>query len=463
MTKIVVIIFSFFFTFKIKKMVKINMISRSDLLWTKDRSGEVPKVNRNYDTKYNPMAKQVEFTRAIRAAKLDRMFAKPFFGALGGHRDTIQSIDVDYTSLSTVVSGSIDGGMIVWDVYTKRPKFIVDAHRHSIDGLSVSPDGVACFSASRDKVVKMWDLDFTSGDYRAEPLTEYLGEFPFSSIDHHRQKPQFATSSDVVSIWDINRTQPIQRFSWGDDTVSSCRFNKVEPNLVACCMSDRGVFIYDTRTQAAHSKIIMEMCCTSLAWNPMDPNAFVTGSDDRNCYLFDMRVPGRPKNVFQGHVGGVTSVDFCPTGKKFAAGSLDFTIRIWDIHQTAKSNSIEMFHTKRMAKVFSLKWSPDSSFLYSGSEDAILRIWKADASKPIRPLRGPERNTFNYMRSLKDKYSEFVEVKRIVKQRNTPKAIRSIQRRSQKAERRELLKELARRRSDDIKPLAKRKVYQYLK
>ncbi|KAH9601579.1 Sof1-like protein [Trypanosoma melophagium] len=444
-------------------MVKVNTISRSDLEWTKDRNGEVPRVNRNFDSKYNPMAKQVEFTRAIRAAKLDRMFAKPFLGALSGHQDTIQSIAVDYTSLSTVISGAIDGGMIVWDVFTKRPKRIIDAHRHSIDGITVSPDGVACFSASRDKVIKMWDLDFSSEESNNEPLTEYLGEFPFSSIDHHFQKPLFVTSSDVIHLWDVNRTLPLQRFSWGDDTVSCCSFNKVETNLVACCMSDRGVFIYDTRSQAAHSKVILEMCCTSLSWNPMDPNTFVTGSDDRNCYLFDMRLLGRPKSVFQGHISGITSVDFAPTGKMFVAGSLDSTIRMWDIHQTTKSNSIEMYHTKRMAKVFSVKWSPDNNYIYSGSEDAILRVWKSDASKPIRPLRGPERNSFNYMRSLKDKYSGFVEVKRIVNQRHTPKAISRAQRRSKKAEKREVIKEASRRKSDDIKPLAKRKVYQSLK
>ncbi|KAG8343966.1 putative WD40 repeat protein [Trypanosoma vivax] len=409
------------------------------------------------------MAKQVEFTRAIRAAKLDRMFAKPFVCALSGHQDTIQSIAVDFTSLSTVVSGAVDGGMIIWDAFSKRPKAIIDAHRHSIDGLVISPDGVACFSASRDKVVKMWDLDISSEDVRMEPLAEYLGEFPFSSIDHHYQKSQFVTSSDVVSIWDVNRTQPIQQFSWGDDTVSCCRYNKVETNLVACCMADRGVFIYDTRTQAAHSKIIMEMCSTCLAWNPMDPNTFVTGSDDRNCYMFDMRVPGRPKSVFQGHINGVTSVDFCPTGRKFVAGSLDFTIRMWDIHQTTKSNSVDMFHTKRMAKVFSVKWSLDSRFLYSGSEDAILRVWKADSSRPIRPLRGPEKNTFNYMRSLKDKYSNFVEVKRICNQRNTPKFISKTQQRIRRAGKRELMKEASRKRSDDIKSLARRRVYQYLK
>ncbi|CCW68900.1 unnamed protein product [Phytomonas sp. Hart1] len=443
-------------------MVKIKTISRSELEWTKDRSTEVPKANRNYDPKFNPMAKQVEFTRAVRAAKLDRMFAKPFVAALQGHQDTIRSIATDYTNLSTTATGSIDGELIIWDMLTKKSRAVINAHRHSIEGTVISPDGVACFTASRDKVVKMWDLDLGSSEEAAEPVAEYLGDFPFSSIDHHFHKPLFCTSSDTISIWDINRTQPIQRFSWGDDTISCCQFNKVETNLVACCMSDRGVIIYDTRSESAHSKILLEMCSTSLSWSPMDPNVFVTGSDDRNCYLFDIRVPGRPRNVFQGHIQPVSSVDFSPAGNMFAAGSQDYTIRIWDINQIVKSDSLEMFHTKRMARVSCVKWSPDNNYIFSGSEDAVLRVWKSDASKPIRPLRGPEKHTFNYMRTLKNRYRNFIEVKRITNQRNAPKAVLRASKRLKKAGKRELLKEMSRRKTENIKPLAKRKVYDYI-
>ena len=447
-------------------MVKVNAISRSNLEWTKDRAGEVPRAHRNYDSKFSPMAKQVEFTRAVRSAKLDRMFAKPFVAAMSGHRDTIQSIAADLTNLSTLVSGAMDGGLVVWDTFTRKPKITIDAHRHAIDGVTMSPDGVACFSASRDKVVRMWDMDFSAAiveEKAPQPIAEYLGEFPFSSIDHHYRNTQFVTSSEHVLLWDVNRTKPIQKFEWGDDTVAHCRFNKVETDLVACCMADRGVAIYDTRTKSGHSKVILEMCCTSVSWSPMDPNTFVAGCDDWNCYLFDMRVPGRPRNVFQGHIHPVTSVDFSPTGTHFVAGSQDSTVRIWDIKQTTKSNSQEMFHTKRMAKVFSVKWSLDNNYVFSGSEDAILRVWKADASKPIRPLRGAEKNQFNYMRALRDKYKGFDEVRRITNQRNTPKFIRNTSRRKNKIQIRDAIKEMSRTKTDNLKPLAKRKVVQSLK
>ncbi|EPY35617.1 WD repeat and SOF domain-containing protein 1 [Strigomonas culicis] len=407
------------------------------------------------------MAKQVEFTRAVKAAKLDRMFAKPFVASLAGHQDTIQCIATDNTSLSTVVTGAVDGGLVIWDVMTKRAKVQIDAHRHSIDGVTISPDGVACFSASRDKVVKMWDLDVGT-DKTPEPVAEYLGDFPFSSIDHHYHKSNFVTASDIVSVWDVNRTQPLQKFSWGDETVTCCRYNKVETDLVACCMADRGVFLYDTRTQSAHSKIVLEMRSTSVCWNPMDPNVFVTGCDDRNCYLFDIRLPGRPRNVFQGHIKSVASVDFAPTGYKFAAGSQDCTVRMWDINQNTKSESQEMYHTKRMSRVLAVKWSPDNSYIYSGSEDCNLRIWKADASKPVRPFRGPEKHNFDYMRKLKDKYSNFTEVKRITKQRNTPKHLKKQSQRMKKAGKRDLVKEMTRKRSENVAPLTKRKTYEYV-
>lgn len=443
-------------------MVRVQPISRSNLEWTKDRAGEVPRAHRNFDPTMNSMAKETEYTRAVRAAKLDRMFAKPFVSALSGHSDTVQSIATDPSNVSVLVTGAADGGMAVWDVMRKRPKCIVPAHRNAVDGVVVSPDGVACFSASRDKTVRMWDMDVPV-DEEVTPVAEYLGESPFTSVDHHLKKPQFVTSGNIVEVWDVNRTKPLQKFEWGDDTVRMCRFNRVEVDLVACCMMDRGVAVYDTRTKSGHSKVILELNCTSVSWSPIDPNHFVAGCDDWNAYLFDMRMPGRPKSVFQGHISAITSIDFSPTGTHFVAGSTDNTVRIWSLKQHTKSDSEDMYHTKRMAKVFSVKWSLDNNYIFSGSEDAIVRVWKSQASVPIRPMRGAEKNQFEYMRTLKDKYSQFIEVKRIANQRNAPKVIKKTRLKAKKLQMREAVKEMSRNKSNKMKPLARRKVVQSLK
>ena len=439
-------------------MVKVKVISRSTVEWTKDRTGELPRANRAYDPQQQPMAQQVEHARAVRAAKLDRMFAKPFIGAMAGHRDTIDALAVDPTSLTSLASGSADGTIFHWNPVTRKPnREFADAHRGAVTGLVVTPDGVAMLSCSRDKTVKLWDPQ------AADSLSTYLAESALTGIDHHWTETKFATSGHVVEVWDVNRTRPIQQFEWGDETVTCVKYNKVETSLIACASLDRGVTIFDSRTRSGHSKIIQEVGVTSIAWNPMDPNVFVAGSDDWSCYLFDIRVTGRARNVFQGFVHPVASVDFAPTGRQFCAGSMDNTIRVWGLDQTTKTTSTEVFHTKRMAKVTAVRWSLCNTFIYSGSEDANVRVWKADSSKPLRALRGPEQGQFDYMRSLAERHAHTPDVHKVLRARKTPKAVRKLQLLRKSMQTREAVKEMSRKRTTEIKPLVKKKAIQVLK
>lgn len=59
----------------------------------------------------HPFAKARERTRALNAAKMDRLFAKPFVDALEGHVDAVEVICRKPGSLTEIASGSWDGGM----------------------------------------------------------------------------------------------------------------------------------------------------------------------------------------------------------------------------------------------------------------------------------------------------------------------------------------------------------------
>lgn len=449
----------------LRSMVKVNVISRSKLEWTKDRAGEVPRAHRSYDDKQaTALAKQTEYARAVRAAKLDRMFAKPFLGAMGGHNDTVEAMALDSTNVAVLATGAADGEVIMWNAMTKKARRTIAAHRNAIGGLCFTPDGVGLLTASRDRVVKLWETAFADdGTPDAAPLAEYLGDSPFSAVDHNWHDATFATAGHELQLWDVNRTRPIQQFTWGDDTLTSVRFNKTETHLAAVCGMDRGVCVYDTRAKTGHSKLIVAMTCNSVAWNPMDPNMFVAACDDWNCYMFDLRITARPRGIYQGPLKAVTSVDFSPTGRTFCAGAADQTVRWWNVDQTVKSDSAEMYHTKRMARVQAVRWSLDNNFIFSGSEDAVVRVWKADASAPIRGFRGSEKSQFNYMRSLKERYRNLPEVRRISNQRNTPKAIKQLRQQKRSTATREMVKEMSRRKTTDIKPLARKKTVQALK
>jgi WD repeat and SOF domain-containing protein 1 len=60
----------------------------------------------------HPFARARERTRALNAAKIDRIFAKPFVDALEGHTDAVECLARKPGSLTTVASGSWDGGTL---------------------------------------------------------------------------------------------------------------------------------------------------------------------------------------------------------------------------------------------------------------------------------------------------------------------------------------------------------------
>lgn len=97
-------------------------------------------------------------------------------------------------------------------------------------------------------------------------------------------------------------------------------------------------------------------------------------------YTFDTRRLKNPIKIHSDHVSAVMDVDYSPTGREFVSAGYDKTIRIFEAH---KSHSREIYHTKRMQRVTCVGWSLDNKFIYSGSDEMNIRLWKARASEKL--------------------------------------------------------------------------------
>eukprot|EP01063_Lacrimia_lanifica_P019235 TRINITY_DN2633_c0_g1_i1.p1 TRINITY_DN2633_c0_g1~~TRINITY_DN2633_c0_g1_i1.p1 ORF type:complete len:451 (+),score=179.54 TRINITY_DN2633_c0_g1_i1:81-1433(+) len=411
-------------------MVKFKALSRSTKAHTRDVASDVGHVHRNFDPKLHPMERQVEYTRALQAAKVNRMFAKPFIAAMEGHMDGVNTLAKDPTNLSLVLSGDYSGEIRMWNISKRELCHTVKAHRGFVTGLVVAPDGAAYFSSSKDKTVRMWDMDGTSQqDEHGEPrpLAEYLGDRPFTSVDHHWNKGQLCTAGSDLEVWDVTRQRPISTFNWGIDQITTAKYNRVETDLILCAMSDRAVCIYDTRVEQATQKSVLTMKTNAVCWNPMEPMTFLCANEDHNVYQFDARKMDKAQLVFVSHVSAVLDVDYAPTGKEMVTASFDHTVRLWKTDM-CDGSSRDLYHTKRMRRPRAAKWSLDNNFVVTGSDDMNVRLWKSNASQPLKHLFLRERNKIEYSNKLRERFGEFEEIKRINNQRLVPKHIKNAQR-----------------------------------
>ena len=89
------------------------MLQHAPSAHTPARPGDPTPTSRNLDPLMHPFARARERTRAVNAAKIERIFAKPFVAALGGHGEAVETMARRPESLNIVASGSWDGGMYV--------------------------------------------------------------------------------------------------------------------------------------------------------------------------------------------------------------------------------------------------------------------------------------------------------------------------------------------------------------
>jgi WD repeat and SOF domain-containing protein 1 len=311
----------------------------------------------------------------------------------------------------------------VWDLTSRAEVWQMKAHDNMVRGLCWNRDR-QLLSCATDRTIKLWD-PYTQEKSRT-PVAEWLGREAYTAVTHHRTHSSFAASSSSgIHVYDTTRptSAASTKLAWPNavDTITNVSFNQTETSILASCASDRSVVLYDLRTASPLSKATLTLACNAIAWNPMEAFNFAAASEDHNIYIFDMRKMDRALNVLRDHVAAVMDVHFSPTGEELVSASYDRSIRLWKRDQ---GHSRDIYHTKRMQRVFSCAWTPDNNFVLSGSDDGNIRLWRAVASARQGVKSFAHRQKLEYDEALKNRYKHMPEIKRITRHRHIPKNVK---------------------------------------
>jgi WD40 repeat protein len=120
---------------------------------------------------------------------------------------------------------------------------------------------------------------------------------------------------------------------------------------------------------------------TAVAVTP-DGGRVVSGSLDNTLRVWDLE-SGETLRTLQGQTSSVTAVALTPDGGRVVSGSWDNTLRVWDLESGETLRTLQG-HT---GPVHAVAVTPDGRVV-SGSWDRTLRLWDLQRGKEIATFTG---------------------------------------------------------------------------
>jgi len=150
--------------------------------------------------------------------------------------------------------------------------------------------------------------------------------------------------------------------------VLSCMFSPDGKSL-AVCLFNSNIQVYSTSDWEISQELNGHESAARVVYSP-DGNVIVSGSLDKTVRIWDVK-SGVCRHILIGHTEPVVGVAYSPQGDRVASSGGDATIRLWD---TATGKCCQMLSGHEDV-VDCVAYSPKGTLIASGSSDSTVRLW----------------------------------------------------------------------------------------
>lgn len=303
------------------------------------------------------------------------------FSAVFNHDDCVNSISFSPNG-KRIVSASKDGVVKIWDVESGT---LIDTLYHSKEVTSVqySPmEGKYIVTASYDGIIRVFNAE------NGKIIHELKGHelcVKHASFSFDGKKIVSASCDNTIKIWDVQTGNLIRTIVGHSNTVNSAVFNKSDTRIVSAS-SDNTIKMWDSNN--GDLLWTFEGHKDNVNYAEFSPdyygNYIVSASEDGTAKVWDVNSRKEIIN-FSDHLLAVTSVSFSPDGKQIVSASRDCTIRIWN----ASNGKEIMYFLQERGWLNTVIYSPNGQLIASCSDDKTIKISNVINNDVVNELGEP--------------------------------------------------------------------------
>jgi WD40 repeat protein len=196
--------------------------------------------------------------------------------------------------------------------------------------------------------------------------------------------PAMLSSSElypVITAANAPQLQQVAKLGWGGSTTAD--FDWSRDGKMLAILHSGGIWLYHAGVFTAPYVELAGNALTvqQIAFSP-DSRLLVTAEGNK-LRLWRPQT-GVQMSALEGHQARIVNVAFSPDGRLLASGSLDGTLRLWDVQTSTLRATIDGFTAT------ALVFSPDSRFLVfntpGGPQNNLLRVWDIWLNAPAKTL-----------------------------------------------------------------------------
>ncbi|QRV75744.1 Notchless protein [Ceratobasidium sp. AG-Ba] len=328
---------------------------------------------------------------------------------LEGHTQPITALTCSPDS-THIVSCSEDQTVRVWDIRVNRhsQQTYMNGHRNAVRAVAYFQDGKKIISGSEDETICVWDAQTGELERRMKSSNG-----PILSIACSPDKAHilFVTADNSICILNLNSMKTEKRLSGdqGDHILSAV----YSPNGNTIISGSQNGMVYlwnvDTRVMKRSTLRGHSLPVRAVAYS-LNGAYIASGSEDQTIRIWNAHSRRAVGTPLTGHDHLISTVAFSPDSTYVASGSYDGSFIMAGMYEgmvciwNTRSGEIEQILKGHVARINSAAYAPNGQHATTGSIDGTIRIWDLNKSSSIdggtRPPGSAEKQVVEHLEDI---------------------------------------------------------------